>query len=107
MRYSAIIGGTLVTVTLAQFYDFGFDIHGLVARETVTKRQSGNIVSVGQLPRRKDGSLPVRQELRHLQRNQYAWDLFILALSAMQKTDQNNALSWYQIAGVSAPSEVF
>ncbi|KHN95235.1 tyrosinase precursor [Metarhizium album ARSEF 1941] len=101
MRLSTIIAGTLgAMLAVAQSYDFGFDIQALMANGTLAKRQGGGIIPVGQLPRRGDGSLPTRQELRQLQSNGYMWDLFILALSAMQAVDQNDPLSWYQVAGI-------
>ncbi|KAH8602664.1 hypothetical protein B0O99DRAFT_647536 [Bisporella sp. PMI_857] len=46
-----------------------------------------------------DGS-SVRQEIRDLEKDTTTWTLYILALDLLQYTNQNEMLSWYQIAGI-------
>jgi len=46
-----------------------------------------------------NGSLPIRMEIRELQKNTDMWTLYILGMSYMHWTGQENPLSWYQIAG--------
>ena len=46
-----------------------------------------------------DGSMPVRKEIRELEKDKDTWTLYLLALEAMQNTDQTDPLSWYNIAG--------
>jgi tyrosinase len=43
----------------------------------------------------------VRQEIRQMENDNEMWTLYLLGLSMMQFTDQSDALSWYQITGVS------
>lgn len=73
-------------------YDYGFDAAKLV------KRQTREPIIVGKLPS-VNGSIPIRQEIRQMRQNPYKWNLFVLSLSMLQYTDQNDELSWYQIAG--------
>lgn len=66
------------------------------------KRQSSDIpyITTGvtnNLP--TDGSMPLRLEIRELQKNTEQWNLYILALDMLQYTDQSELLSWYEIAG--------
>ncbi|GAO18831.1 uncharacterized protein UV8b_03271 [Ustilaginoidea virens] len=102
MRSSKLLSALLMAAQAAaqSYYDFGFDIHAAIANQTIGRRQSGNTIAVGQLPRRQDGSLPARLEIREMRQNRYMWDLYILALSAMQAANQNDPLSWYQVAGI-------
>lgn len=45
--------------------------------------------------------LPVRREIRDLQANYPdQWNLFLLGMDALQKVDENDPLSYYQIAGI-------
>src|ERR1700760_964394 len=44
---------------------------------------------------------PVRREIRDLQANYPdQWNLFLLGMDALQKVDEKNPLSYYQIAGI-------
>ena len=74
-------------------YDYGFDVHGRVKREV---GQASRVVVRG------DGGpdIRVRQEIRQLERDQDVWNLYILALSMMQFTDQSEPTSWYGITGL-------
>jgi tyrosinase len=47
-----------------------------------------------------DGSVPIRREIRDLQKNYpQQWDLFCLGLLALQSVDESDDLSYYQISG--------
>ncbi|KAL2060390.1 hypothetical protein VTL71DRAFT_9785 [Oculimacula yallundae] len=47
-----------------------------------------------------NGSLPLRIEVRDLQKDPVSWTLYILGLDMLQYTPQSDTLSWYQIAGI-------
>jgi hypothetical protein len=73
-----------------------------ISTHLITKRQSSSTFSVtgvhtGSGP---NGSLPLRREIRDLEQDQKSWDLYILGLDFMQSVDQEEMLSWYQIAGL-------
>lgn len=46
-----------------------------------------------------NGSIPLRLEIRDLQKNHEQWTLYILALSWMQWMNQTDPSSWYSITG--------
>lgn len=75
-------------------YDFGADVRRLTRRDDTP----GPIV-VRRLPIPPNGTLPMRMEVRSMRDDKYKWDLFILSLSMFQYADQDDLLSWYQIAG--------
>ncbi len=51
--------------------------------------------------RGEGGSLPFRREVLELQFNHPdQWNMYMLALERLQSVDQNEKLSWYQIAGI-------
>ena len=85
----------LCETSLAQSYDFGFNIEALTRRQD----EDTSPIVVGRLPFAPNGSVPLRPEIRQMQADQYKWDLFILALSMFQSVSQDDPLSWYQIAG--------
>jgi len=67
-------------------------------RQAIDTRQSTNppfrVTGV------RDGGPPQpRLEIRQLQQEPDQWNLYLLALDRMQKADQSNELSYYQIAG--------
>jgi hypothetical protein len=73
--------------------------------QTLEKRQffnaSSQIVTTGPSGGvGADGSLPVRNEVRELAREERAWSLYLLAMERMMMADQSDPLSWYQIAGM-------
>ncbi|KAK2059846.1 Di-copper centre-containing protein [Colletotrichum caudatum] len=74
-------------------YDYGFDVRKLL------KRQADQPIIVAKLPS-VNGTVPVRQEIRQMKQNPFKWNLFLLASSMLQYTDQKEELSWYQIAGI-------
>ena len=46
------------------------------------------------------GPVPIRREMRDLERNYPdQWNLYLLALSEFQAIDENEQLSYYQVAG--------
>jgi tyrosinase len=85
----------MISLALGQSYDYGFD----VARAFNTKRQlGGNIVVTTGMPVRS-GPVPVRPDVRDLQKDLEKWSLYILALDMMQWTDQSYPTSWFSISG--------
>lgn len=81
-------------VSLAQAYDFGVDVVALTKRNVA----DGPII-VNRLPLATNGSVPYRPEIRQMKDDSYKWNLLMLALSMLQYASQDDALSWYQIAG--------
>ncbi|KAI9767433.1 MAG: hypothetical protein M1840_005662 [Geoglossum simile] len=47
-----------------------------------------------------NGSVPLRLEIRELQRNPDLWNLYILGLERLQSVDQKELLSYYQLSGI-------
>jgi tyrosinase len=81
-------------VDAQQAYDFGIDV------EKFTRRQNdGSRIVVGRLPFASNNTIPRRMEIREMREDTYKWDLFMLALSMFQYVNQDDPLSWYQIAG--------
>ncbi|KAI0482999.1 hypothetical protein GGR56DRAFT_219398 [Xylariaceae sp. FL0804] len=76
-------------------YDFGLD-----AARRFRKRQYSQSFVVGGLPRVNGTALPMRPDIRELHKDEDKWNLYILALSWMQYTDQTSPFSYYQIAGI-------
>lgn len=74
-------------------YDYGVDIGALLKRD-VSKMPTTGVRYNG-----SSASIPVRQEIRDLEKNGDLWQLYILAQSMMQTMDQSEMRSWYQIAG--------
>ncbi|KAI0009769.1 Di-copper centre-containing protein [Xylariaceae sp. FL0662B] len=75
-------------------YDYGLNLD-----HRVRKREPVQSSIVAGLPR-IDGKAPLRAEIRDLKKDEDKWNLYILALSWMQFTDQESPFSWYQIAGI-------
>lgn len=75
-------------------YDFGVDIERFVRRQ-----DTGARIVVGRLPITSNSTIPRRLEIREMREDTYKWDLFMLALSMFQYVNQDDPLSWYQIAG--------
>lgn len=94
----SFLGGTVLLFGLAQAqrYDYGIDISHIIRRQDPSSK-----IVIGKLPPALDGSIPARLEIRDFKNDKYSWDLYILALSMLQYVNQNNPLSWYQIAGKS------
>lgn len=96
MRTLRFLGSLLGACHLAsgQPYNYGVDIESLTRREDESSR-----IVIGRLPLSRNGTLPVRPEIRQMKADPYKWDLFILALSMIQYVSQDDPTSWYQIAG--------
>lgn len=45
------------------------------------------------------GERPLRRDIKELYMSGPAWDLFVLALREFQEADQDDPLSYYQVAG--------
>jgi len=50
--------------------------------------------------RGQDGSVPLRLEIRDLQKNPDLWNLYLLGLARLQQSDQGELLSYYQLSGI-------
>ncbi|KAK2010547.1 Di-copper centre-containing protein [Colletotrichum eremochloae] len=88
-----IIAAIVLATPYSPTYNYGFDVRKLV------KRQGGQPIIVAKLPS-VNGTVPVRQEIGQMKQNPFKWNLFLLASSMLQYTDQEEELSWYQIAGI-------
>ncbi|CAJ2502021.1 Uu.00g048740.m01.CDS01 [Anthostomella pinea] len=89
----------LVAACLATYDGPGQYNYGVNARLRLRKRQYTQSFIVSSLPR-IDGKPQLRVELRDLEKDEDKWNLYLLALSWMQYTDQESPFSWYQIAGI-------
>lgn len=99
----------IMPLVLAKSYDYGINI----TEEIKAKRASSDstLVTTG-MPLRSNGSVPVRYEIRDLQKNTDKWELYILALDLMQYTDQSVISSWFSISSalhrkISMPLRIF
>jgi len=88
--------GKLATCEHHVPYDFGIGVGPLV------KRKTEQPIVVAPL-QKVDGTVPLRHEIRELEKNKDQWTLYILGLSMMQFVDQSEPLSYYQIAGMALP----
>ncbi|KAK6610608.1 hypothetical protein H4I96_02206 [Botrytis cinerea] len=75
-------------------YDYGVDIGAILKRDVTP------IPTTGVSFNSSNSSIPVRQEIRDLQKNADLWELYILGVSMMQTINQSDIRSWYQIAGI-------
>lgn len=94
MRGILLLGGLFGILATAQPYNYGADIQSLTRRQDTSDR-----VVIKPLPIIRNGTMPLRYEIREMKADRYKWDLFILALSMLQYTSQDDPRSWYQIAG--------
>lgn len=78
-------------LALGQSYNFG--------QIVVAPRAMSKLAVTQSLPLRDNGSTPYRMEIRDMKADKYKWDLFILSLSLFMSMDQDDELSYYQIAG--------
>lgn len=86
----------IISLALGQSYNYGFD----VTRAYNTKRQLGeNLIITTGMPV-GSGPVPVRPNIRDLQKDPDKWALYILALDMMQWTDQSQPTSWFSITGM-------
>ncbi|KAI1416072.1 Di-copper centre-containing protein [Hypoxylon sp. FL1857] len=75
-------------------YDYGFNVDLRLRKREPTQ---SHIVTG---PPRVDGKTQLRPDIRDLQKDEDKWNLYLLALSWMQFTDQESPYSWYQITGI-------
>ncbi|RYP87352.1 hypothetical protein DL769_000556 [Monosporascus sp. CRB-8-3] len=107
LRFTVLLSACFVPTHLASFsgrgqYEYGSDVHA-----RFQKRQGYRPPIVTGLPS-VDGHLPSRREIRELEKDEDLWNLFLLALSWMQYTDQDVWSSWYKIAGIhGAPGQTW
>ena len=75
--------------------------YGGIDRSTTTKRQSPSpfVVTGVHTGSGPNGSVPLRLEVREMERDSTTWTLYILGLDMLQYTNQTEMLSWYQITG--------
>ncbi|KAF4446357.1 hypothetical protein F53441_9980 [Fusarium austroafricanum] len=90
-----LIAWLLFAAIAAQSYHYGVDI------DSLTRRQDPDApIVVKPLPRTRNGTVPLRPEIREMKTDRYKWDLFILSLSMFQDVDQDDPASWYKIAAI-------
>ncbi|CCU76066.1 unnamed protein product [Blumeria hordei] len=77
-----------------------YNYHGV--ESTINARQLPTIaVNTGALAGQgPNGSVPLRLEVQELMKNTDMWTLYILGLDRMQNLDQDELMSWYNIAGI-------
>ncbi|KAL2885386.1 Tyrosinase [Ceratocystis lukuohia] len=76
-------------------YNYGFDPY-----HKIQKRATDGPIFVEGIPVPDNVEPPVRPEIRQLRNDKYGWNLYLLALSMLQYTDQDDPLSYYQLAGI-------
>lgn len=86
----------MIPSALGTSYNYGFNVTG----ELKAKRAPSDALVTTGMPLRSNGSVPVRYEIRDLQKDTDKWTLYILALDLMQYTDQSVVTSWFSIAGM-------
>ncbi|KAF3061355.1 Tyrosinase [Daldinia childiae] len=75
-------------------YDYGF------TADLRLRKRAPSQSSIVTGPPRFNGETQLRQDIRDLQNDEDKWNLYLLALSWMQFTDQESQFSWYQITGI-------
>ncbi|RKF57895.1 Tyrosinase [Erysiphe neolycopersici] len=77
-------------------YDYGIMSPLIAARQIPTGFITRGVFG-GQGP---NGSIPLRREVRDLEKDEDSWTLYILGMDRMQHMDQNERSSWYSLAGI-------
>ncbi|KAI1466640.1 Di-copper centre-containing protein [Daldinia caldariorum] len=75
-------------------YDYGF------TADLRLRKRAPSQSSIVAGPPRVNGEIQLRPDIRDLQKDEDKWNLYLLALSWMQFTDQESPFSWYQITGI-------
>jgi hypothetical protein len=114
-RYTviAILGGSLSQIVCAlpavsdqkryAGYDYGGSGSAVVERQTSSLYVTAGVKTGSGV----NGSLPLRLELRELQKDPTMWTLYILGLDYLQRNkSQSHIESWYQLAGMYWTSEL-
>ncbi|RDW85231.1 hypothetical protein BP6252_02821 [Coleophoma cylindrospora] len=89
----------LISLSCSAAADGGPYNYGMEARSIYARSAATDYVTTG-IPTSTNGTLPLRLEIRDLEKDNATWTLFILALDMMQYTNQSEIFSWYQIAGI-------
>lgn len=96
-------GATAIKLPPPAFPRYGYSSHvsHIHSRQDGPQNQTlGYYPVTGVLERElKDGSLPVRREIREMEKDQDLWTLYLLGLDFMQATQQEDPASWYKIMG--------
>ncbi|POS84884.1 hypothetical protein EPUL_005609 [Erysiphe pulchra] len=77
-------------------YDYGIISPLITARQIPTSFVTRGTFG-GEGP---NGSIPLRREVRDLEKDEDSWTLFILGMDQMQHVNQNERSSWYSLAGI-------
>ena len=85
---------TLILAVVSLFYMCS-------AANPLLRRDSTYQITGVQLGRGSNGSVPFRLEVRTLQKRTDQWNLYLIGLRRLMDMDQNEKLSFYQIAGKS------
>lgn len=85
----------IVVAVAAQSYNYGVDTDSLARRQDSNSR-----IVVKPLPQTRNGTIPLRLEIREMKADRFKWDLYILSMSMFQDVSQDDPASWYQIAGM-------
>lgn len=82
-------------------YEYSSHVSHIHSRQDGRQNQTlGYYPVTGVLDRElKNGSLPVRREIREMEKNEDLWTLYLLGLDFMQATQQEDPASWYKIMG--------
>lgn len=85
----------IIVAVAAQSYNYGVDTDSLARRQDSNSR-----IVVKPLPQTRNGTIPLRPEIREMKADRFKWDLYILSMSMFQDVSQDDPASWYQIAGM-------
>lgn len=82
-------------------YEYSSQMSHIHSRQDGSQNQTlGYYPVTGVLDRElNDGPLPVRREIREMEKDQDLWTLYLLGLDFMQATQQEDPTSWYKIMG--------
>ncbi|KIL95361.1 hypothetical protein FAVG1_00097 [Fusarium avenaceum] len=83
----------IIVAVAAQSYNYGVDTDSLARRQDSNSR-----IVVKPLPQTRNGTIPLRPEIREMKADRFKWDLYILSMSMFQDVSQDDPASWYQIA---------
>ncbi|KAI1814106.1 Di-copper centre-containing protein [Poronia punctata] len=95
---SILVSGGFARLDGMRGYDYG-PKHRSNTHLPIHSRGFSQSSVVGSLPL-VEGKPQQRLEIRDLEKDEDLWNLYLLALSWMQYTDQESPFSWYQIAGI-------
>ncbi|KAI1083196.1 Di-copper centre-containing protein [Whalleya microplaca] len=99
IRNFCLLISLIASASIANHVQGGQYDYGLSGDHQLRKREPSQSPVIAGLPR-VDGQVQMRPEIRDLKKDEDKWNLYILALSWMQWTDEDSPFSWYQIAGI-------